>query len=38
MVCDDVHVTAETDDDVLTKGSGHGSHFQHINWVEPKFN
>jgi hypothetical protein len=31
MVCDDVQVTAETNDDELLCGSGHGSHLQQIN-------
>lgn len=35
-VWDVVHVAAETDDDVLSCGSGHGSHRQQINWAESK--
>ncbi len=34
----DEQVAAVTNDDVLEKGSGHGSHSQQINWAKPKLN
>ncbi len=30
-IWDDVQVAAETNEEVLSKGSGHGSHFQQLN-------
>jgi hypothetical protein len=36
IVCDDEHVTAVTDDELLSCGSGHESHRQHFSWVDPR--
>jgi len=37
-VCAVVQVASDTNDDELSKGTGHGLHCQQSNWAEPKFN